>query len=88
MVHGMSHKWSLFHFMAQKVTLMAQLKIYILNGYREGPSCSTEVWKVPFMQKLPPRFVAIKFLKENGICNVSVGYVFDRLLKTNDVNSK
>ena len=70
MEHGMSHKWSLLHFVAQKVTLMAQLKLISLIINDDNPSCTTGVKKLPFMQKCSSRFVAIKFVKENDICNV------------------
>ena len=49
MVHGMSHKWYLSHFVAQKVTIMTQLKSYILNGFNESATCTTEVKKLSFI---------------------------------------
>ena len=64
MVHRMSHNWSMFNFVAQKVTLMTQLIIKTLKGSKESPSCTNEVKKLPFMQKWSSRIVAIKFLKE------------------------
>ena len=70
MGHLMSHKWSLFHCMAQKVTLIVQLKLNIITGHKESPSCTTGVNKLPFMQKCLSRFVTIKFVKENVMCNV------------------
>ena len=65
MEHGMSNKWSMFHFVPQKVTLMRQLKIKIIKDSKESPSCTNEVMKLLFMQKWPSRIVAIKFLKQN-----------------------
>ena len=67
---------------------MRQLKINIIKGYKENPSCITEVKKLPYMKKCLSMFVSIKFLKENDIYNVSLWYIFVRLLMTNDVNSK
>ena len=67
----------MFHFVAQKVTLMIQLKINTFNSYKEGSSCTNEVKKLPFMQRCIISFVAIKFLKESDICNFSLCNVFD-----------
>ena len=78
----------MFHFVVQKVTLMRQLNINIIEGYKESPSCISEAKKLPYMKKCLSRFVSIKLLKENDIYNVSPCYVFVRLLMTNDVNSE
>ena len=91
MVHGMLHKKSLFHFVAQKVTLMRQLKIKIIIGSKESPSCTNELMKLPFMQKCPSRIVAIKFLKDKQYLKTlmnALSYVFAKFLRKNDVNSK
>ena len=40
------------HFVAQKVTLMTQLNINIITANEERSSCTTEVKKLPFMQKV------------------------------------
>ena len=91
MVHGMSKKWSMSHFVAQKVTLMTQLNINIITANEERSSYTTEVKKLPFMQKCPSRFSAIKLWKENDIstyCLINyLSNVFAKFLKTNDVNS-
>ena len=54
----------------------------------DNPTCTIKEKKLPLKQKCPTRFVAIKFVKENEIYNVSLWYVFVGLLKTNDVNLK
>ena len=66
----------MFYFVAQKVTLMTQLKINIFNSYQERPSSTNEVKKLPFMQRWHSRIMTIKFLNENDIYNVSPCYVF------------
>ena len=88
MVYRMSHKWYLSHFVAQKVTLMTQLKIYIIKSYKKSCSCTNEVKKLFFMQKYPPGSFAVIFLTRNDICNVSLWYYFVRLWKTNNVNQQ
>ena len=58
----------------------------------DNPSYKTEVTKLPFIRKCPYRFMAIKFLKKKMTCLMTnewpLFYVFSRLLKTNDANSK
>ena len=81
MGHRKSHKWSTYHFVAQKVTLTTQLKINVFKGYKESPSYTTEVKKLPFMQKCSSWFLAINLWKENYICIVwsiiCFGYIIE-----------
>ena len=60
MVHGMSHKWYLSHF----VTVMTQLKIKEIKSYQAGCSCKGEVKKLLFVQKCPSMSLDIIFLKK------------------------
>ena len=39
----------MFQFVAQKVSLMTQLKIDIFDSYKEGSSCTNKAKKLPFM---------------------------------------
>ena len=52
----------LLYFVAQIVKLMAQLKINVFNKYKDNPSCTIEVKKLP-LQKNPFNFLITKVLK-------------------------